>query len=288
MTNAISEAKEGEFDFHVVDSSTITTYVTGETPTADFCILPVNAASKLLGTGENYGLLGVVTNGNMYFLTANESYEQLSKEKLNTLKGKTVGVVQLTNVPGLTLRYVLGAAELPYKILGNSDTAEEGFVNLKALDAETVSPSAGCDYYLCPEPAASAKVKGTQGKLRLVGSLQELYGEGGYPQAVLVCKKSVYEEDKNAVDRLTELFKGSKAFVENSEPTTLTSLLDGKRTSGLKPSFTEKNLTKEVAGRCGVNFIPSANCKEAVNDFLSRVIEIDATAAKQVSDQFYL
>ena len=49
--------------YHVVDSSTIQTYVTGENPKADLCILPLNLASKLLGTGETYQMLGTVTHG---------------------------------------------------------------------------------------------------------------------------------------------------------------------------------------------------------------------------------
>ena len=41
-------------EYHVVDSSTIQVYVTGDAPAADVCVLPVNLASKLLGTGEEY------------------------------------------------------------------------------------------------------------------------------------------------------------------------------------------------------------------------------------------
>ena len=60
LVNAIEDKAE-KFEYHVVDSSTIQTYVTGEEPEADFCILPVNAASKILGTGTVYQMLGTVT-----------------------------------------------------------------------------------------------------------------------------------------------------------------------------------------------------------------------------------
>ena len=62
-----SKTKPEKFEYHVVDSSTIQTYVTGEEPAADFCILPLNAASKVLGTGTTYQMLGTVTNGNPLF-----------------------------------------------------------------------------------------------------------------------------------------------------------------------------------------------------------------------------
>ena len=74
LANAVQEEGEGEnFDFRIVDSSTIAAQVQGETPNADFCILPVNAAAKFLGTGETYQMLGTVTNGNMYLLTTGEN-----------------------------------------------------------------------------------------------------------------------------------------------------------------------------------------------------------------------
>ena len=57
-----------DFDVHIVNATSIQTYVAGESPAADFCILPVNAAGKLLGTGVTYQMLGTVTNGNLYFL----------------------------------------------------------------------------------------------------------------------------------------------------------------------------------------------------------------------------
>lgn len=69
LVNAIEDKAE-KFEYHVVDSSTIQTYVTGEEPEADFCILPVNLASKVLGSGTVYQMLGTVTNGNLFFLSA--------------------------------------------------------------------------------------------------------------------------------------------------------------------------------------------------------------------------
>ena len=160
LAYGISQAQQ-TFTYHVVAATTIAAQVSGESPAADFCVLPVNAAAKLLGNGQKYQMLGTVTNGNMYFLAAGEQ-ETLTAANLKTaLKGKTIGVVQLANVPGLTLRAVLEEYGVEYAILGNDTAADDkNKVYLKALsDATQVSPVGGCDYYLCPEPAASAKVK---------------------------------------------------------------------------------------------------------------------------------
>ena len=131
LVNAIEDKAE-KFEYHVVDSSTIQTYVTGEEPEADFCILPVNAASKILGTGTVYQMLGTVTNGNLFFLSA-EDNEDLTQDNLSTLVGKSVGVVQLPNVPGLTLQAVLNKYGIDYQIVENGGEKAEDKVNLIAL-----------------------------------------------------------------------------------------------------------------------------------------------------------
>ena len=60
-----------ELDCKIVSSSVIATKVTNKDmdANADFCVLPVTAGSKLLGSGEKYGLLGAVTHGNLYLVS---------------------------------------------------------------------------------------------------------------------------------------------------------------------------------------------------------------------------
>ena len=288
LVNAIEDKAE-KFEYHVVDSSTIQTYVTGEEPKADFCILPVNLASKVLGTGTVYQMLGTVTNGNLFFLSA-EDNEDLTAENLSTLVGKSVGVMQLTNVPGLTLQAVLNKYDIDYQIVGNDGEKATDKVNLIAVK----EPAEGCDYCLCPEPAASTKIKGTasaQKPFRMAGDLQALYGgEEGYPQAVLVAKKSVLEGDKNdnaAVKTMLSYMEESGAYLETVTPETVLSALDGVRTEGMTASFSANNLTKEVIANCSVRFTPSSECKERVNAFLEELIAVNESAAKAVSDDFF-
>ena len=47
------EDKENDgWEYHVVSATNIHTYVTGNTPEAELCVMPVNLAAKLLGTGS--------------------------------------------------------------------------------------------------------------------------------------------------------------------------------------------------------------------------------------------
>lgn len=160
LANAVSETEGETFEYHIVAAATIAAQVTGAAPKADFCVLPVNAAAKLLGKGTAYKMLGVVTNGNMYFIRTSTDQKKLDgKEALSSLVGKKVGVVQLDNVPGLTFQAVLKKAGIAYQTVNSGVEPASDKVNLVAFqDAKTVSPAAGCDYYLCPEPAATTKV----------------------------------------------------------------------------------------------------------------------------------
>ena len=292
LANAVAEEEGGTtFDFRIVASSTITAQVTGESPAADFCILPVNAAAKLLGSGEVYQMLGAVTNGNMYLLTTGGN-PAITSDNLSSLVGKTVGGVQLANVPGLTFQAVLRANDIAYQTLGNDGQPTESAVNLRPIqDASTgVTPAGGCDYYLCPEPAASAKVRGTASSANpfaWAGSLQELYGDNGYPQAVLVAKKSVIDSDAEAVGRLVEYMQGSAAYLADTAAADVVSVLADCYTAGLEPTLNAATLTKEVIEHCSVYFTASKDCKERVNAFLDELIAVSPEFTTPVSDSFY-
>lgn len=114
MSGAVSSnSLEKEVNYNIVDASTIQTHVTGANPDADICILPVNLAANLLGSGEKYTMLGTVTHGNLYIISA-KTGEQITVENLSELKGKTVGVVNLAAVPGLTFKLILNKYGVGY------------------------------------------------------------------------------------------------------------------------------------------------------------------------------
>lgn len=104
-----------EINYGIVDATTIQTYVTGSEPRADICVLPVNLAVKLLGDGEKYKMLGTITNGNLFLLSAGK--QSVTKENISSLKGKTVGVVNLAQIPGLVFKTVLKDNGLEFKEL---------------------------------------------------------------------------------------------------------------------------------------------------------------------------
>lgn len=115
MDGAVSSNGLGKkVTYNIVNASTIQTHVTGANPDADICVLPVNLAANLLGSGDKYTMLGTVTHGNLYVISA-KTDEKITVDNLSALKGKTVGVVNLAAVPGLTFKLILNKNGIAYK-----------------------------------------------------------------------------------------------------------------------------------------------------------------------------
>ncbi len=292
LTSLLSEedtAKGDKFDVHIVNATTIQIYVTGASPEADFCILPVNAAAKLLGSGTEYQMLGSVTNGNLYFLkNGTKELPDLTEDNLSSaLLGKTLGVIQYEQVPGLTLRVVLEDYEIPYALVESNDDAAADKVNIRSLNATQVVPATGCDYYLCPEPARTTKIGATNGALLAAGSLQELYGGDGYPQAVLVAKNKVIQEHKAAVKKMVDAMEKSADYLKTAEASTLAALLESKRTAGMDPAFTEAQLNPTVIANCSVWYTKAKDCKNDVIEFLGKFKAVSPDSTAIPDDAFF-
>lgn len=276
--------------YTVVDASVIQTYVTGESPAADLCILPVNAASKILGTGKSYKMLGTVTHGNLFIL-AKKGADKITAENLSSLVGKTVGVINLPAVPGLTLKLILNDNNISYSEIGNTGAIDGNKVNLKSVDAAQVIPSGSdCDYFIVSEPAATTKVNATKGALEIAGNLQELYNaDGGYPQAVLVAKNQTIENDGKFISDFVSALSENASWIidENTSAQDIVSAVESHLAKGLSPKFTEANLNKTVIRNCAINFVKSSDCKEEVNAFIAKLITVSANSASTVNDNFY-
>ena len=107
-------------EYKVVATDLIASKVTNKDmeKNADLCVLPVTAASKLLGSGANYKMLGVVTHGNLYLIS--KDGEVLTAENIHSLKGKKIGVLKINEVPGLTLKTVLNKYSLAFEEITNA------------------------------------------------------------------------------------------------------------------------------------------------------------------------
>ncbi len=273
--------------YRVVDASLIATKVSGqvEAENADLCVLPLNLASKLLGKGEKYQALGLVTQGNMYIISQSES----QIDDLADLAGETVGVMQLANVPGLTLKAALNRQDVAWRELTDGVEASEQEVNLKA--------ATGIDgkyaYYLAAEPLVSKTLANAQAGFHVVGDLQKLYNgadsaQVGYPQAVLVAKKSLISERGEWVKDFAASVANAGAWLQTATADEIYGAVTSHfEDSNHKATFSAATLGKDTIARCGISFAYAKDCRGRIDEFLAELVEIDGGKAALVAETFY-
>lgn len=305
----LNDTEKDGITYRVVNPSVIATKVNNAdmSKNADICALPVIAASKLLGTGEKYQMLGTLTSGNLYVLTNKEEvitdFQTFGLDNLGHLIGKTVGVMKINEVPGMTFKSILNEYGVSWQELTNDGEAAADKINLKAItDATAIDPlNLAVDCYVVAEPAASVQIK--KNGFVSVCSLTQLYyggeapeyGSGeayiGYPQAVLVAKKSLIQENKEWLENFLSDVKDSSMALQSADKingekivSAVTSHLeDTAYTTTLKAPM----LTWETITRCGVSFAETSLCKGAVLTYLERIMAVNANATKMPLDAFF-
>lgn len=135
--------------------------------------------------------------------------------------------------------------------------------------------------------AACAKEEQKNGgeKLYITGSLQTLYGkEEGYPQAVIVAKKSFTSQYPAYTNEFIAKLNNADEYLKTAQPGEIISSIKGKLPKGLTPAFNEKNLTAEVVKNCNVKFIAAQTEKENVKKVLQGMM---GTNAPETADEFF-
>lgn len=270
-------------EYHVVSPTTIVTTVSGGNPLADVCVLPINSAVKLLGEGDVYRLLGTVTHGNLYLLGYND--EIITIDNLSALVGKRIGVLQLSAVPGLTLKAILTDLSIPYCEVSVGSVDKADCINLQNIDSSMVGALEGVEYYLLAEPAVSVKCAIPSLSLRVVASLQDLYGEGGYPQAVIVAKTTLLQ-NPSSLSKIRQIVgsidSGVKWAKQNTSLTvaSISSRLPDDYTPTIQANF----LTATTIDRCNIRYTPAD--RETLNSFLTKLNNVSTTPWGYVSEDF--
>ncbi len=282
--------------FQVITPSVVATKVTNkeENKNADLCVLPVTAASKLLGSGERYQMLSMITCGNLYLLSKDErfvsSVQQSAIGDLSCLSGKKIGVLQIKEMPGLTLKWTIQKYGLEWREIENDGEIAEDKVNLKGISGISDMASNDMDGYLVAEPAASIQL---QKGFVSVCSLETLYSGGfpseigAYPQAVLMAKTSLIEKNPTFVQAFLDKVESSCAKVTTLSGEqiveSITEHLEDKQSG---TSLKANVLTKETIARCGVRFERSKLCKSTVISYLQKIHSVDSKI-QTVEEQFF-
>ncbi|MBE5756976.1 MAG: ABC transporter substrate-binding protein [Clostridiales bacterium] len=276
-----SSSLGNDVDFKVVNAGTIATYVnnTDASKLGDVVILPVNAAAKLLGKKDTYQMVGVVTHGNLYVV----SNKQITS--LDGLKGERIGVIGQGNVPDLTFRALLAKNNIEYV---QNDNVETGKVAIKYYaEASELLPALRKDVEtvgLLPEPAAT-KLVGMASAYSIKLDVQQLYG-GDYPQAVMVVKKSILENDADFVNAVINGIKANDTWVKENTALAVEKI-NANVVEGVSPSLDASAITSEVVDRCNVYFESAVDAKTDVINYLQGLISVQENSTAIPNDSFF-
>ncbi len=288
----------------VVNPSTIAGRITNkdESKNADICVLPVTAASKLVGDGTRYQMLGVVTNGNLCVLSKDEAlinaFEADSYRDISYLVGKTVGVMKINDLPGVTFKAILDGYGVGWQELKNDGTIAPDKVNLKAIaDATAIDASAtDVSCYVVAEPAASVQVN--KKGFTNVCTLDTLYNRSvgtdsdfdGYPQAVMVAKTTLLQSNAEWVETFVNQVQASIESLNKGELTgeeIVNVVRSNQEDEHYQTTLNAGVLTSDVILRCAVRFSDNASAKNAVQTYLTSLTNVESGAAKTVGDGFF-
>jgi NitT/TauT family transport system substrate-binding protein len=276
---------DGEITYKVVSSSNIGPAMTkGE---GDFIVMPVNAASKLYKANESspYVCVAVITHGNLYLMSSDGS------STLDDLKGKVVGVIGRGLVPDLTFKAILSDKGLLSDVV-EGETATDGKITLRyfqsAPDMIPMLKQGTLSVGLLPEPACTNLTKVASNREWTRMDVQELYDGQlkSYPQAVLMVRKSLYEPFKDGIENMKNLFGNNIEWIKQNTATAVAAV-NAKLAEGVTASLVSANITANVVDNCKIYFEDGESMKTAVKTYIDKIISVEQTSAKAISDDFF-
>ena len=264
-------AKLGKVE--IVQSSAIAT----RSLEADFAVVPANLAANLYNKGQDIKLLATVTRGNLYVLGVNSEVKELSD-----LVGKRVFSIGQGSVPDYIFQTLLKNEGIVYE-QGDEAVAgkvvityvEDGSGVMSQLAAANKSGKEAIG--VIAEPAAS-KAFANAGAVELF-DLQQLWKDYtgsetlGYPQAVLIGKASVVENDPAFVSLLIDKMAENGTFITENSDKVSDILVKAYPSTTLNTAF-----SKETLERCNCKLIKIADAKDDYVSMLEAIAAINAQA----------
>ncbi len=235
----------------------------------DVAVLPSNVAAKLYNGDQDVRVLGTVTWGNIYLINKTGTMSSIKE-----LSGKTVHSISLTGIPYELFVYLLGQNGMA---VATGEDIANGTLDNKVVMVGTTAPQiiaqwdTVIDYAIVAEPAlTNILAKKPSAKIGL--DFQTAYAAAaeetteGYPQAVLVAKKSFIKNNKKFIKDLLAKMSDNAEYL-TTEANLAAAVAEAKSINeGTALASVKKVVTAE---RCNVNFVKASECKESVKAFLA-------------------
>ena len=177
----------------------------------DIAIVPSNLAAIAFNKNKEYKIAGTVGFGSFYIGSTNE------KQTIDDLKGKEVYNIGKGLTPDIIARTVL-------KDKGVDVDKDINFSYVDGVnELAPIILSGKTQYAVIPEPAL-ATVQSKNEKFKVILDLNEEWkkinnSEYGYPQATIIVKKELYENNKEFVKEFLSKVKGGTEWAYSDKET---------------------------------------------------------------------
>ena len=255
--------------YEIVSSEKIAGLVANKS--ASLAVLPTNLATKVCG--EEYKILSVMTFGNLYILGKGDDISQML--------GNSLYVLNLNNVPGLTLRLALQSLNIDFSLTTQTQN------NVKLVGSSANEIIAGfmteqIKFAVVAEPALS-KICANVSGLNILCDIQKVYGN--YPQSVLVVKKNLLNDKK--IKQLVAKLSQNKEFLQNNLDIVYDTLQNHLE-KGLTSSFSKSILTLDLIERCNVGFKLAQVEMQSLTDYVLNLHSVQSQSANPLKgDEIY-
>ena len=282
--SALMDSGYAGTEFKVVAAATIGGLVNNGT--ADMAIMPINAAAASYNRGTGIVMLSVNTHGNLYVVGGDADIAPAA------LVDHSLGVIGAGNVPDLTVRMLFDEIEVPYETVRDMEDGKVKKVSGKvalyyADDATGILPllkTGKLDYALVGEPAATNS--GAHIAIDMQEQWRAAFGKG-YPQACLVAKKSLVQNNKKYVDGFLAALSASDGWAARNPDKALAAVknhFDG--------TSTLKVLTETIVENCNILTVPAMQKKDDCDAFFGALTQMKtgngtAVLAKVPDADFY-
>ena len=254
----------------------------------DMAILPTNIATALysasLAKKDNnpYVMVATATYGNLYIISKNSTatYEQM--------KGNVLYAIGKNAIPGKVLEKVLSFNNIKYKEITKIEEKEDNKINIMYVKdgpavIQAINSSTSEVFGMLADPAVT--LQKIQGK-KVCYDLQKEYQLStnsdvlGYPQAVLIAKKSFIESNKDIVIKFIDKMEENINFINNDENQSagLENILKNNKFG--TPSAIKKIPAPSIKG-CNIVVKSSIDAKKDVVNLLNNL------SLNAVSDDFF-
>lgn len=251
---ALAQVMNGEREdvYTLVDGSDVlATELAKADSEYDIIVAPINLGAKLITSGKSeYRLASVLTWGNLYVVGTPEATEE-----------EEIAAFGEAAVPGMVFKTITSKLEMNNEVSYYPSVTE----------AQAQLLSGKVNLALIAEPAVTATIaKAKQDGKELVVKMdlqqkwEEIYGSYGYPQAAIFVKKSVHEENKDA---LLEYLENVALSIKDGNTESFGAAVEAIGAEEL--GVPNVQVATKSYERQNINYVNAASKKEAIQDFLN-------------------